>query len=780
MLPRCRISLSRSLQSVSWLESGQLYFRRFRSGSSQRSKSQQGSKSSPLQGHYGIKNAVKYNPLLASLTPQPRSKGFARAKTHQLDGFTVTDASDTIPLIQSQAKKWASLPHVLRRLEAFGIPRNHLPNLIACFLKDIREGMLSDEAKLEKLEFSRFILSPTERSSGQRLDQVLSQLFFTWASDPETQRILCARVPQSTLDIISRLYKVADLSYPADFFPKARSIKRKVIMHVGPTNSGKTHMALRALAAAPTGVYAGPLRLLAHEIWERLNKGQIVPLGMDPEGGTEPDTSFNLDIADERGLNPTVRKDGHDKYVRRCNLRTGEELRVVSADATLMSCTVEMATLEKHIDVAVVDEIQMIADPERGCMWTKAVLGLAARELHLCGEETAVPIIQDILKETGDEIIINRYERLAPLQIQKSSLQGDLSKIQEGDCLVTFSRGGIFALKRRVEQVTGLRCAVAYGRLPPELRSEQASLFNDPKSGYDVIVASDAIGMGLNLKIKRIVFETLKKFDGQKERQLSISQIKQIAGRAGRYGLHGTPGGLVTAVNEEDMPIIHEALAAPADPLSYAALDSPEYWMEEVAKVLPPVTSSKALFEVSSYVSKIRRPFQASVSNELEKMSGFIDTRAGDMLLSDKLLFKDCPTSWRDPMSLDVLSQIIRLYRTAIRVDLHAVLAAAPFMQELKRVEETMPHRGEPEMCMKALQILESMHKVLVLYIWLSFRHIVAFHGSDEAHELKVRVEKALEWCLQQISSQVSYSDLATSVCEVGRVGCSTLLIRGQ
>ncbi|KAG1772566.1 hypothetical protein EV702DRAFT_976636 [Suillus placidus] len=95
-------------------------------------------------------------------------------------------------------------------------------------------------------------------------------------------------------------------------------MRRKVIMYIGPTNSGKTHMALHTLAVAKTGVYSGLLRLLAHEIWDRLNKGQIVPLTMDPDADSEPDTSTNMDIIEESASRPTVRKEGKAKYVREC------------------------------------------------------------------------------------------------------------------------------------------------------------------------------------------------------------------------------------------------------------------------------------------------------------------------------------------------------------------------------------------------------------------------------------------------------------------------------
>ncbi|KAF8548464.1 P-loop containing nucleoside triphosphate hydrolase protein [Imleria badia] len=536
-------------------------------------------------------------------------------------------------------------------------------------------------------------------------------------------------------------------------------MKRKFIMHVGPTNSGKTHMALRALAASNSGLYAGPLRLLAHEIWERLNRGQIVPLGMEPEPGSEPDTTINMDVANETGSRPTVRKDGHSKYARQCNLRTGEEFRIVADNAPLMSSTVEMASYDRSLDVAVVDEIQMIADPERGSAWTNAVLGLPAREIHLCGEETAVSIIQDILKDTGDELVVNRYERLTPLDIQESSLGGDLSQIQKGDCLVVFSRDGIFAVKAKIEERTGLRCAVAYGRLPPEIRSEQAALFNDPQSGYDVIVASDAVGMGLNLKIKRVVFETLHKFDGQERRPLSISQIKQIAGRAGRYGLHGQPGGFVTTLYKEDIPTLRRALATPAPPLSSAVLDPPGHWMEDISQVLPLRASTQALLEVPSYVSGIRPPFRAAAQIRLDQLSQFIDTHANDLLLSDKLLFKNCPIQWSDPIALDTLAQILRLYTNTIRVELDAVLSVGPFMDMLKKVERMMPDRAKARACKDALKHLEGLHKVLVLYLWLSFRNAMAFYEADKAYELKARVERALEWCLRQVSSHGKSED---------------------
>ena len=352
--------------------------------------------------------------------------------------------------------------------------------MLAAFVETVEAGGLSDTANIREYHLGR-LLKPHDMSS---IDSIYSTTFFSWVLR-ESKSLEERGIPKHTLELITSLVEASTRTFPADEFPNARAMHRKVIMHVGPTNSGKTHHALRALAAAKSGVYAGPLRLLAHEIWERLNTGQIVPLGFE-----QPPPSSELAKTMTRG-NPA--------YARPCNMVTGEERKVMGEHVKLLSCTIEMLSFTRQVDVGVIDEIQMIGDPDRGAAWTSAVLGLCARELHLCGEETAVPLVEELLKDTGDSVEVRRYERLTPLRAEEQSLEGDWSKVRKGDCIVTFRRSSIFEIKKLVEDMTGLRCAVAYGRLPPEVRSEQAALFNDPDSGYDVLIGSDAVGMGLNL-----------------------------------------------------------------------------------------------------------------------------------------------------------------------------------------------------------------------------------------------------------------------------------------
>ena len=255
--------------------------------------------------------------------------------------------------------------------------------------------------------------------------------------------------------------ELADLRYPVEWYPGTRAVQRTIYLHVGPTNSGKTYHALQRLETAKTGVYAGPLRLLAHEVYGRLNaKGK----------------ACSLVTGDEQIINPNAYPENN-----------------------MMSCTVEMIPLNQTFDVAVIDEIQMIGDDHRGWAWTQALLGLRAKELHICGEERTVPLIRDLVGSMGDELKIRTYKRLTPLKTMSTSMKGSLKELKKGDCVVVFSRVGIHAMKQDIEKSTQRRVAIVYGSLPPEIRAQQARLFNDPNSDYDILVASDAIGMGLNL-----------------------------------------------------------------------------------------------------------------------------------------------------------------------------------------------------------------------------------------------------------------------------------------
>lgn len=468
------------------------------------------SKSKPKPKHYANQNSARPQFLMdAPKSPFAVGPTLAQARQAPPDHLTPETASR---YFEAHVTQWAKSTRTLARYQNFGFAPSDMIPILDAFAEAGSSGFFSSPENQEKYQLGRLSQKPSSTQWAPIARQfeaeiTFSTIFFSWCRHSSDSSILDKLASEGNIkpDVLATLRHLGTVAVrrPAEEFPFTRRIQRKVIMHVGPTNSGKTHHALRALAAAKTGVYAGPLRLLAHEIWERLNLGQIVPLGVEqppphanPQPPSHPSQGAALYTAPQDSRPST-----NSKYARATNMITGEEKKVVEHYAGLLSCTVEMLSSRMEYDVGVIDEIQMIGDPQRGFAWTSAVLGLSARELHLCGEASAIPIVQSLLQETGDDLEIRQYERLTPLLVEEESLGGDLSKVQKGDCVIAFSRTSIFALKTEIEKKSGLKCAVVYGKLPPEIRSEQAALFNDPDSGFDVIIGSDAIGMGLNLYV---------------------------------------------------------------------------------------------------------------------------------------------------------------------------------------------------------------------------------------------------------------------------------------
>ena len=677
-------------------------------------------------------------------------------------------AKELAQLFRREVPSWATKVGVRQRLLRFGIPQHELPELLAAFVRNVQKGDIlkfGDKTPAQLTRLSRDISSASNRLA---IDQALTSFLFTWATDPFHQKTVEGTVSTDTLDRMTRLRTAVDFRRVADSFPLARKMRRKLILHVGPTNSGKTHTALRTLATARVGAYGGPLRLLAHEIYERLNTGQIVPLGVEAADNYEVDESSNLDVH-VPGNPRAVLKHGNALFARPCSLLTGDELHNVEG-ATLYSCTVEMLSLEKRYDVVVIDEIQMIADSQRGPAWTAAVLGTAAEELHLCGEERAVPIIEALAKITGDELIVNRYQRLSPLEIAPRSLEGDLTRIRKGDCVVTFSRTNIFNLKKNIEEETGLRCAVVYGRLPPEIRAEQAALFNDPNSGFDVLVASDAIGMGLNLcvlspfetylvltsqkksKIRRIVFETMSKWDGWMEVPLEVSQVKQIAGRAGRYGM-GVESGVVTTLGPLDLPLLSAAMESKPEPLRYARVGFISTTTMDIFEALPRGSTATTVRDALLFCSALPQSMAVMdpSTKEAETMR-YIDSFSQDLTFMERALMLQCPFPSMDDQCKAIMGQVLSTYRNKLSVDLRKILLDSGLLTTLEQVlalKRTKKVLTKPK---QDLASLETLHSVLTIYVWFSLRNSIAFFAYDQAVALRKATQEAMDYCLRSFS----------------------------
>ncbi len=386
----------------------------------------------------------------------------------------------------------------------------------------------------------------SSRSAQDVLDELLARLSRDGGEVPRPEAMVDPEGGRAQLDLRAVQGEgggtglSTDLSEPHLWFSEARAKRRRVVAHLGPTNSGKTHAALGRLRKSRKGVFCSPLRLLAWEVFERLNEG------------------------------------GHP-----CSLVTGNEIETVD-DASLVSCTTEMVDIRpSDYDVAVIDEMQMIGDESRGWAWTRAFLGLAVDELHVCGEPRVLPLLQDLCEKTGDDLEVHVYERLSSLAVSDSPIQ-DFKSLRAGDCVVAFGRRDLYRLKHLIAKHAKRNCCIIYGKLPPEVRRQQAKLFNESGNGWDVLVATDAIGMGLNLQIGRVIFSTAQKYDGHSRRRLLPHEVKQIAGRAGRYGGR-FPSGSVTCFTEDDRTHVCRMMEGENAPLELAGIQPTQEHLEAFA-----------------------------------------------------------------------------------------------------------------------------------------------------------------------------------------------------
>ncbi len=270
----------------------------------------------------------------------------------------------------------------------------------------------------------------------------------------------------------------------------------QVIALLGPTNTGKTFVAIEKMLKYESGIFGFPLRLLAREVYDK--------------------------CVSEVGLNKVA-------------LITGEE-KIIPSSADYFICTVESMPKDKSVDFVAVDEIQMCADRERGHIFTDRLLNFRGKKLTMfLGSQVMQGVINELINNVSFEKK-ERFSKLAYAGFKK------VSRLERKSAIIAFSIEDVYAIAELIRRQKG-GAAVIMGSLSPKTRNSQVELYQS--GDVDYLVATDAIGMGLNMDINEIYFSNLKKFDGKKTRRLNLIEISQIAGRAGRFkndGFFGTTG----------------------------------------------------------------------------------------------------------------------------------------------------------------------------------------------------------------------------------------------
>ena len=497
--------------------------------------------------------------------------------------------------------------------------------------------------------------------------------------------------------------RVAALDRYAAHFRTARSLQRRITLVTGPTNSGKSYAALNALAGAKSGLALVPLRLLAHEFREALI---------------------------ERGVE--------------ASLLTGEERITVPMSRHLVA-TVEMCPYCTPVDVAIIDEAQMLFDPDRGAAWTAALMGVPARHLYVLGAAECIPMVRRIAELCDDPLDEISLERKTPLRAAPHNIS--LKNLREGDALVAFSRREVLDLRADLVR-QGRRVAVVYGALSPEVRRAEAQRFNSGQA--EILVATDAIGMGLNLSIKRVVFASLSKYDGRNSRDLNTQEVKQIGGRAGRYG-------------KSDAGVVGVLSGAGSPTLVRRHLDRPSVVVDEdmrpfvqpdldIIKAVAAEMGSQSLYGVLSRIrrSVLRKDDPNYRLADMEQAFAIASALEGveGLDLATRWSYAMCPIDDRD-------NGIYRLVSWAAD---HAS-------------GRNIPPPGEGRLCSveragsKDLEQAEKRYKRLLAWRWLALRFPEFYREYAEAEEttrlLNEWIEKVL--CYQNRSRRTNKRSRASS-----------------
>jgi ATP-dependent RNA helicase SUPV3L1/SUV3 len=286
-------------------------------------------------------------------------------------------------------------------------------------------------------------------------------------------------------------------------------IKNKITAVLGPTNTGKTHLAIETMLSFESGMIGFPLRLLAREVYDKVTK-----------------------------------KVG----VKNVALITGEE-KIIPSNSKYFLCTVESMPIDKSLDFVGVDEIQMCSDHERGHIFTDRLINIRGNKLTMfMGSNT----IKTIISKLDDDINFINRNRLSKLTY---SGHKKISRINRKTAIIAFSAEEVYAIAELIRRQKG-GAAIVMGSLSPKTRNSQVELYQS--GDVDFLVATDAIGMGINMDLDSVYFSNLKKYDGKKLRKLNLSEIGQIAGRAGRYLNDGTFGitGDCKEINSEEVDLL--------------------------------------------------------------------------------------------------------------------------------------------------------------------------------------------------------------------------------
>lgn len=256
----------------------------------------------------------------------------------------------------------------------------------------------------------------------------------------------------------------------------------------------------------------------------------------------------------------------------------------------------------------------------------------------------------------------------------------------------------------------------------------------------------------IDSKIRRVIFEAVSKFTHNGFVNLSVSTVKQIAGRAGRYGLHdgGNLGGTCTTLHAPDHPYLRECLATPFTPLEFTRIGVTIDSVAAAMSVLPPKASLKTVIDAHTYIGRIPT-FMRYATRSSSEVFDFVDSFWACMNISDRLLLLYAPIPWRDLQTTEIIIGFLNMHSSSMAVDFMKGIEKTGYLETMLKVEDDMD-KIPPNSDIDTLMRLESFHKVIVFYVWMHYRNPVVYSEFILVGDLKRRLEKVLNWSLDGLS----------------------------
>ena len=478
--------------------------------------------------------------------------------------------------------------------------------------------------------------------------------------------------------------------YPS-LFKVARKLKREFIFHAGPTNSGKTYGAMMELMNAQSGLYLSPLRLMAMEAYDKIKK---------------------------HGLP--------------ANMKTGEE-QILEPLAKHTASTIEMMSTMEVVDVAIIDEVQIITDKDRGWAWTQAIVGCPAKKIIMTGSPEVENYLKKLVESLGDTFTSKHFNRLNPLSILSHKI--GVNELNKGDAIIAFSRRRVLELHDMLNR-EGINVSCIYGSLSPEMRRKESHRFATGESS--ILIATDAIGMGLNLPIKRVLFSSITKFNGKIHTQLNDNEIRQIAGRAGRYGLHekGSVGIFIDSNDvfspkEHELKIIKEAINQNIFLNQYHLKVYPVMPTQEMVSYVSETYKENlpdSIKTCSRIINKNLNSFYRynTTSSQME-IANIIEENTPYLSIETQYTYMGCPVKLNNFDIISVFKEWLQRHSDGISNDL-------PYDIISKE---------------NGLEYAENISAISTMYMWLSMRFKDIYTENIKAKNIHNQSDDIIEWFIK-------------------------------